>query len=400
MSKVLNILVLCYEYPPIGGGGGVGAQQYAEAWAAAGHRVTALTSWDKGLPRRERVRGVDVVRVLAFGKKNRATATNLSMLWYLVFGFLHILLRLGRFRRFDVINTHFAIPTGPLGVVARRLSSAPNLLTIIGGDIYDPTKASSPHRSAVLRRINSFVINDADRVVAISSDTKRRAKQYYQIRQPIQVINYGFSPTEIPRTTRAELGLREDLYYLVSVGRLVERKGFDHLINSMASLPSDVRLLIIGDGPLEGSLRQTAETAAVTDRVQLLGYLAREKIWAHLQAADCYVLSSIHEGLGIVVQEAMHAGLPIVSTNDGGQVDLLEEGRNGLLVNPADVAGLVSAIRRLYTDRDLGRAMAANNQEDLKRLYMSANAEEYTKLFRSMLEDPAAASTAAAPSPD
>jgi len=400
MSQALNILVLCYEYPPIGGGGGVGAQQYAEAWAAAGHRVTALTSWNKGLPRREHVRGVEVVRVLAFGKKNRATATNLSMLWYLVFGFLHILLRLGSFRRFDVINTHFAIPTGPLGVVARRLSAAPNLLTIIGGDIYDPTKASSPHRSALLRRVNSFVINDADRVVAISSDTKRRAEQYYRIRQPIQVINYGFLPTEIPQLTRAELGLQEDLYYLVSVGRLVERKGFDHLIHAMADLPEQVRLLIIGDGPLEGSLRQTAERAGVAERVQLLGYLARERIWAHLSVADCYVLSSIHEGLGIVVQEAMYAGLPIVSTDDGGQVDLLCEGRNGLLVKPADVTGLVRAIRRLHGDRDLARVMAANNREDLKRLYMAVNAEEYTELFRSILGGPASAQTTDAPSRD
>lgn len=385
MSEPLTILVLCYEYPPIGGGGGVGAQQYAEAWAAAGHRVTVLTSWDKGLRRCERARGVDVVRVLAFGKKSRATASNLSMLCYLVFGFLHILLRLGRFRRFDVINTHFAIPTGPLGVVARRLLAAPNLLTIIGGDIYDPTKASSPHRSAVLRRVNSFVINDAECVVAISSDTKRRAEQYYEIRQPIQVINYGFLPMEISPVTRAEVGLQEDLYYLVSVGRLVERKGFDHLLHAMADLPEEFHLLIIGDGPLEESLRQTAARIGVADRVRLLGYLPRERIWAHLRVADCYVLSSIHEGLGIVVQEAMYAGLPIVSTDDGGQVDLIKEGRNGLLVKPADVAGLVQAIQRLNAEPELARAMGANNREDLKRLYMSVNAEEYMELFRSIL---------------
>lgn len=398
MSKPLNILVLCYEYPPIGGGGGVGAQQYAEAWAAAGHRVTALTSWDKGLPRRSQVGGVDVVRVLAFGKKNRATATNLSMLCYLVFGFLHLVLRLGRFRRFGVINTHFAIPTGPLGVVATRLLSTPNLLTIIGGDIYDPTKASSPHRSGLLRRVNGWIMNDADTVVAISSDTKRRAEKYYDIHQPIHVINYGFIPSELPQATRAELGLREDLYYLISVGRLVERKGFEYLIRAMVELPKEMQLLIIGDGPLEGSLREVAAQAAVSDRVKLLGYLTRERIWAHLRVADCYVLSSIHEGLGIVVQEAMYAGLPIVSTDDGGQVDLVKDGRNGLLVKPADVEGLVSAIRRLHAERELARAMAQNNREDLKRLYMTVNAKEYTELFRSIFDaDEASASAANAP---
>jgi glycosyltransferase involved in cell wall biosynthesis len=360
MSQPLNILVLCYEYPPIGGGGGVGAQQYAEAWAAQGHRVTALTSWDKGLPRRSQERGVDVIRVLAFGKKNRATATNLSMLCYLVFGFFHLALRIGRFRSFDVINTHFSIPTGLLGIVATRLMATPNLLTIIGGDIYDPTKASSPHRSALLRRVNSFVINDANTVVAISSDTKRRAEEHYKLRQQIHVINYGFLPVELPQTTRAELGLCEDLYYLVSVGRLVER-------------------------PLEESLQSLAAQAGVADRVTMLGYLPRERIWAHLSVADCYVLSSIHEGLGIVVQEAMYAGLPIVSTDNGGQVDLVKQDRNGLLVEPADVGGLVAAIRKVHADRDLARVMARNNRQDLERVYMPVNAGEYTDLFRSTI---------------
>jgi glycosyltransferase involved in cell wall biosynthesis len=385
MHAPLNILVLCYEYPPIGGGGGVGAKQYAEAWAAQGHRVTALTSWDKGLPRRARVGGVDVVRVLAFGKKNRATATNLSMACYLVFGALHLLLRVGRFRRFDVINTHFSIPTGLLGVVARRVLSTPNLLTIIGGDIYDPTKTSSPHRSALLRRVNSFVINDAEAVVAISSDTKRRAEQHYDIRRPIGVINYGFIPVDVPETDRTELGLRQDRYYLVSVGRLVERKGFDHLIRAVAELPPDIHLLIVGDGPLESSLRDLAARTGVDDRVTMLGYVPRDGIWTYLAAADCYVLSSIHEGLGIVVQEAMHAGLPIVATDNGGQVDLVRQERNGLLVPPADPGSLAAAIRRLHADRGLAASMSRNNRRDLERLYMSSNAGEYIELFRSMI---------------
>ena len=101
-GKKLNILVLCYEYPPIGGGGGVGAMQYAEAWAEAGHQVTVLTSRDKGLQRRERLRGVELIRVPAFGKKNRATATNLSMLCYLAFGFAYLTSHFSVFKKVEV----------------------------------------------------------------------------------------------------------------------------------------------------------------------------------------------------------------------------------------------------------------------------------------------------------
>ena len=74
-DRSLQILLLCYEYPPIGGGGGVGAQRYAEAWASAGHRVTVLTGGSKGLPRTQRLLGVDIIRVPTILKTSRSTTT-------------------------------------------------------------------------------------------------------------------------------------------------------------------------------------------------------------------------------------------------------------------------------------------------------------------------------------
>jgi len=380
-QKKLNILVLCYEYPPIGGGGGVGAKQYAEAWAEAGHQVTVLTSRDKGLQRRERLRGVELIRVPAFGKKNRATATNLSMLCYLAFGFAYLASHVSDFKKVEVINTHFSIPTGPLGMVASKMFALPNVLTIIGGDIYDPTKPGSPHRSAVLRFINSTIINSATHVVAISSDTKKRAEEHYKIRKDISVINYGFPPPDRTNANRSELGLSEQKYYLVAVGRLVKRKGFEYLIESLQDLPSEIRLLIIGDGPLEQELRNVAITTGVSDRVSFLGYQTRERIWEYLQVTDCFVLSSLHEGLGIVVQEAMCAGLPIVSSDNGGQVDLIHDGRNGVLVKPMDSKALSSAIREIYSHPEMAAEMRRNNMNDIKRCYISDNCEGYIKLF-------------------
>ncbi|MBE0568110.1 MAG: glycosyltransferase family 4 protein [Deltaproteobacteria bacterium] len=377
----LNILVLCYEYPPIGGGGGVGAKQYAEAWAEAGHKVTVLTSWDKGLQRRERLQGVELIRVPTFGKKNRATATNLSMLSYLAFGFVYLTSHFSDFRKIVAINTHFSIPTGPLGMVASKLFALPNVLTIIGGDIYDPTKRHSPHRSAVLRFFNRMIINSATHVVAISSDTKMRAEEHYKIKKEISVINYGFPPPERTNVNRSELGLSEQKYYLIAVGRLVRRKGFEYLIASLRDLPSEIQLLIIGDGPLEQELRSIASRAGVSDRVSLLGYQTRERIWEYLQVSDCYVLSSLHEGLGIVVQEAMCAGLPIVSSDNGGQVDLIHHGRNGVLVKPMDPQALSSAIKEIYSHPEMAAEMRRNNMNDIKRCYIAENCEEYIKLF-------------------
>jgi glycosyltransferase involved in cell wall biosynthesis len=194
--------------------------------------------------------------------------------------------------------------------------------------------------------------------------------------------------------SRRDLALAEDEYYLIAVGRLVERKGFEYLIKAMAALPVNVELLIIGDGPLEDDLKLLARTTGVEERVCFLGYQDQERLWSYLLVANCYVLSSLHEGLGIVVQEAMYAGLPIVATNNGGQVDLIQEGRNGLLVGTADVDALIAAISRLYGDRELASTMARNNQEDLKRMYMPVNCKEYIDLFYEVLAADASGATA------
>lgn len=384
-SEMVQILLLCYEYPPLGGGGGVGAQQYAEAWARKGHKVTVLTSRVKGLEFRERINNVDIIRVSTLGRSVRATASLLSMLSYLVFGFLYTLLHMRDFAGKQIVNTHFAIPTGPLGLLVSKMLRIPHVLTIIGGDIYDPTKRSSPHRHLVTKCINSFIINSADGVIAISNDTKGRAEKHYRINKEIRVINYGFIPPILAQPKHVHLSRDNKQFYLITIGRLIKRKGFEYLIHCIERLPKNVVLIIVGDGPMEADLRELARTRKVNDRVILTGYLPRAQVYEYLQNADCFVLPSLHEGLGIVVQEAMYVGLPIVCTDNGGQTDLIKEPRNGILVKPGNIEKLTGAIMRFYLDRELREKVAENNKQDIKKYYMAVNCEEYLSLFQELI---------------
>lgn len=396
MSGTLQVLVLCFEYPPIGGGGGVGARQYAEAWAAAGHGVTVLTSGFEDLPVEEFSGGLRVIRLRVAGRQQRATATNRALFGYLVAGAAWLVRNRAALVDVDVVNTHFSIPTGPLGVFASRLLDVPNVLTIIGGDIYDPSKKSSPHRHLWSRIANRRIIGSADSVIAISNDTRARAQRYYGIRRPIQVIPYGFPPPGVDcgapeaevRTTRrideADRG-GDDVFRLIAVGRLVARKGFDHLLRSLAGLPPRVRLEVIGDGPLSESLQNLASELGVADRVRWPGFLDRPTILRQMARADCFVLSSLHEGLGIVVQQAMFSGLPVVATDNGGQTDLITDGENGLLVPVGDPEAITSAVVRLMDDAGWRKAMGRKNRDKIADLAMSLNAQKVLQVFRGAI---------------
>lgn len=388
----MNILVLSYEYPPIGGGGGIGARQYAEQWVEQGHRVRVLTSSARGLEREETVNGVEVVRVAAIGRKDRATASFVSMLCYNVVGLFHIARKFGTYRRFDVLNTHFSVPTGPMASVAARLLRRPNVLTIIGGDIYDPTKRSSPHRIGFLRSLNRRIIEAADRVVAISSDTKARAESLYGILRPIRVIHYEFRPPPDAPRRRAD-GRPADLdpakFHVIAVGRLVPRKGFEYLIRAIALLPEDVVLVLIGDGPLEAELRRITREEGVAARVRILGFRTRREIYRYFHGSDCFVLPSLHEGLGIVVQEAMDCGLPVVATDTGGQRDLVVPERNGILVKPADPHALAEAILRIHDDPNLADHLGRNNLADIRKFYGGEKARLYLELFDELMSETA-----------
>jgi len=384
VSDSLHILVLCYEYPPVGGGGGVGARQYAEAWAAAGHRVTVVTSGTAELPVEQESGRLRMVRLRVSGRKDRATATNRAMLGYLFAAAAWIVSHRHELEDLDVINTHFALPTGPLGVFASHVLNVPNVLTIIGGDIYDPSKSSSPHRHLWTRVANRWIVEDADEVIAISSDTRDRARRYYGIERPIRVIPYGFPA---PRRTEGdgEPPSSDDTFRLIAVGRLVARKGFDHLLRALPDLPSHVRLEVIGDGPLAAPLRELARDLGVEDRVSWPGYLGRGEILRRLARSDCFVLSSLHEGLGIVVQEAMFSGLPIVATDNGGQTDLVDHGGNGLLVPVADAGAIASAVRELLDDAPRREKMGKVSRAKIAELSLPANAEEVLGVCRQAI---------------
>ena len=190
---------------------------------------------------------------------------------------------------------------------------------------------------------------------------------------------------------RAEWRQREgfapdDLLY-VCAARFFDQKNHRMLLDAFAAGPAKIpacKLLLAGDGELRGELEQQAERLRIRDRVFFLG--RRQDVRDLLGAADVFALSSIYEGNPLSVMEAMAAGLPVVATSVGGIPELIESGRNGLLVNSGDTQSFADALMMFANDpaalRRMGDAAARRAREKFDQsLMIRAYEDLYTGLL-------------------
>jgi glycosyltransferase involved in cell wall biosynthesis len=382
----MRILFCNYEYPPLGGGGGVINALLAEELATR-HEVTVLTSQGLGLPAESVVGDVRVVRVPVFFRSQQAAANVPSMLAYLPMGIAGGK-RLIRTNQYDVINTHFVLPTGPVGDALARFGKLPHVLSVHGGDLYDPSKWMSPHRHLTLRTWIKRLLRRADRLVGQSRNTIENLHQFYDSTLPVDRIPLGIRRPVVDTARRADYGFTDEQILLVTVGRLVARKAVDQLISILKDTETpDAHLVIIGSGPQEQTLRQKASELGLAERVHFMGQTEEQDKFALLKMSDIFVSTSQHEGFGLVFLEAMALGLPVICYGYGGQTDFLIDGTTGHVVPLNDTALFLDRCRSLIADREARQRMGAENLVRVEELYIDNCARQYEDLFAQLIAE-------------
>jgi glycosyltransferase involved in cell wall biosynthesis len=378
------VLFCNFEYPPLGGGGGVANALLAEELSKR-HDVTVLTSRGLGTPAEAIENGVRVVRVPVFFRRQQAAANLPSMFAYLPMGSMagRKLLRL---ESYDVINTHFVVPTGPVGQALASYAHTPNVLSVHGGDIYDPSKWTSPHRHALLRLWIRRLLRGAACVVGQSRNTLENVRRYYTPEIEGVRIPLGIKRPQIDIVARTQYGFGQHDVLLATVGRLVRRKAIDQLITVMGGIGTgNVHLLILGTGPMEQSLREQARALRVKDRVHFLGYVEEKDKFGILKMSDIFVSTSQHEGFGLVFLEAMACGLPIVCYDHGGQTDFLKSGSTGYLIELNDRQSFLASCRDLIRDPGARKRMGAENRRRVEEFFIDRCASRYEDVFDNVI---------------
>jgi glycosyltransferase involved in cell wall biosynthesis len=209
------------------------------------------------------------------------------------------------------------------------------------------------------RRAYHHGIEQVDRLIAVSEGLRRTYSRIGVPSDRITTVVNGVAPLldRIGRdAARAALGLDPRQPVVITVGRLTHMKGQWHLVDAVPGLLAgtpDLAVVLIGDGPLRDALEKRAAGLGVGGAVRFPGH--RGDARQLLAAADVFVLPSRHEGMPLVVLEAMEAGLPVVGTRVIGTEEVVEDGVTGALVRPGDPADLEAALARSLADPALRR---------------------------------------------
>lgn len=267
---------------------------------------------------------------------------------------------------YDIVHAHWVVPGAVLSAGPAKASRKPLVISLHGSDVF------AAERSGLVGMAASRAFAAAGAVTACSSDLRDRAIRLGSLEQRTRTVPYGVDAaffggaeamsSEARAAMRRRLGASPDQTLIVAVGRLVEKKGFSHLIEAVGDL-EHVHVAIVGDGDLHQDLE--ARSRAARSSVTLAGRFARTEIRDALHAADIAAVPSVIDSKGNVdglpnaLLEAMAAGRAIVASRVAGIPDVVTHGVEGLHAAPGDAAALREAILALSSNKAMRASLGA-----------------------------------------
>ncbi len=369
----MKLLVLNYEFPPLGGGGGSVTRDLSAELARGGHAVDIVTMSYRGLPAREERSGYRIFRVPSF-RRRQATCSIPEMASY-VAGAAGFLLRLTARERYDLVHCHFAIPTGPLALMLARVRRLPYVLTCHGSDIpgYNADRFTLAHR--VTRPLLRPILEQAAAVCTPSRFLRRLITDQVGA-YPVEVVPNGLDVDALQPLPKRRA--------ILLAGRLLPRKGFQHVLQALQGVTGDFEVLVVGDGPMRTELRRLA--GLLTLPVTFHGWLdsSSAEFKRLYGEAAIFCMPSSAESFGMVSAEAMCAGCAVIGAEAGATPEVVEHDRTGLLVQPGDVSGLRATLERLMSDEPLRRRLGqAGRDHVLRHFAWPTIARQYLHHFQT-----------------
>lgn len=363
--------------------------------------VTVLSPRTPGSKRQENMVGMRVIRFPYFfsrweklamhggGILNKLKSNPLYylMIPFFLLGQLLAVSRLLRNERFDLIHAHWLIPQGLIAALSLLITrqKTPLLCTSHGGDLF-------ALKGKGLQRLKRWVMDKSAALTVVSKAMKKTVVDMGILPDKVEVIPMGvdlkglFTPDpRVPRKTDE----------LLFVGRLVEKKGVQFLLEAMPAVlkkHSTVRLILAGSGPMEQELRQQAQRLQISDRVSFLGMVSQTELPAMYRKATLAIFPFIvaksgdQEGFGLVQVEAMGCECPIIAGDLPAIHDIVIHEENGLIFPSGNAQALADSIIKLLDDPELRARLAGEGRKSVVQNFdWEIIAGKYSHIYQELI---------------
>ncbi|AKJ39837.1 glycosyltransferase [Methanosarcina barkeri] len=297
----------------------------------------------------------------------------------------------------DLINSHWLFPQGLVGAICKKVYKVPHIITMHSSEI---TLLKKVPFSGVF---SEFILNNSDFIVSVS---RHRIEELLECVSPsvkkkvsakIKIFPMGVNLNICKYKNLDSLKERygtKDKFVVLFVGRLVEVKGCEYLIQAFTNLSNkipNIQLLIVGDGPLETSLKEMVKNLNLQDFIRFEGSVEHQIIVEYYSICDVIVVPSIvdslgfQEGLPVVLLEALTLGKPIISSRTKGVMEVIQENYNGILVDQKDSKQISSEILKLFENPRMIEKLSKNALESSKEYDWDIIASKYVKLIQEAI---------------
>lgn len=364
--------MLNYEYPPLGGGASPVTRDLAITIETETEWTVDVVTMRYGdLPATDDDDGVTVHRVPSLRTK-KEMANIAEMASYLPSGVAKCI-QLAHHHNYDVVHSHFVIPTGVVGSIIGEFFGLPHIITSHGSDVpgYNPDHYIRAHD--LLKPATKRIVQASDTVVTPSKYLKDLIVQEYSPDSSnLFVVPYGFDPDQIrPAETKENR--------ILMASRLLERKGFQYVIRALSQLETEYDVRVAGEGPYKSDLVALADQLGVD--VTFLGWLEGDALTEEYARSSIFVLPSASDNYPVALLEAMAAGNAVITSNVSGCPEVV--GDTGVLVEPKSVQQIREAIGDLVSDTErMQRLQTMARTRIEEELSWSNIASQYTQMYK------------------
>jgi glycosyltransferase involved in cell wall biosynthesis len=373
--KKLKILILNYEYPPLGGGAASATKNILKQFAKREDLEIDLVTSSTEKYREEQFSENIHIYFLDIKKKGPLHLQGRKdLLRYSWKAFLKAK-KLNRQKDYDVIHAFFGIPCGFLAM----LIDDDYIVSLRGSDVPFYSKKYYFLDKYIFQHLSKLIWKKAKFVIANSHGLRDLAHKTI----PDQEIGVIYNGIDWVEKLDKE---REEKFVVVSTSRLIERKGLDYLVKAFGEFAKDkedVELRMYGGGDQRELLEKIIGDYDIEDKVILFGEQPQEVLLRDTVGTSVFVLPSKNEGMSNCLLESMARGLAIIATDVGGTRELMDE-RNGFIVDKENVEQIREALEKLYKDRSLVEKMGNASRERVRDFGWDKIADQYIELYKKV----------------